>query len=127
MRFDGSRSYSAMVEPPHLVATAAGGHRAPAAASAGVEEQPCAATSGAAADALQAAGIPKQRDRVGGDGVADASWIPPGPVELVPVLAGQQGGVLDGLDVVAHQHVEVLAGGFPVLTDSGEKAVDGGP
>jgi hypothetical protein len=43
-------SGAALVQPPHLVAAAAGGHRAPASASACVEEQPSAVSSGAAAD-----------------------------------------------------------------------------
>lgn len=44
-------SFAALVQPPHLLAAAASGHRAPAAASAEVEKQPSAATAWAAVDA----------------------------------------------------------------------------
>ena len=96
-RFGGAL---ARVHPAHLLAAAAGGHRAPAAAAARVEEDPAAVAARAAVQAGDAGRVGEQGDGVGGDGEAHAARLVVAPVEAeAAVLAADERARGDGLGV----------------------------
>ena len=69
------RGALARVHPAHLLARAAGLHRAPAATAARVQEHPAAVAPGAAVQPGHAGGVGEQGDGVGGDREAHAAGL----------------------------------------------------
>src|SRR6201999_1687313 len=105
-----------------LLATAAGGHRAPATAAAQIQEEPAAVATRAAVQAGEPARAAQQLDGIGGDREAHAAELLGPPVEPVAaVVALDQRAVGHGLGVGEAQSRERELVG---LAAAGERAED---